>query len=60
MEFLGKYVIVYHWGKVYYHTISYNGYDSGQLICPKTLSMVRWAKLKNCSPIMDITSNKIY
>ncbi len=42
-EFLGKVVLVYHHGKVYYHTISYNGYKSGQLVCPKTFNLVRWA-----------------
>ncbi len=59
MEFLGDVVLVYHWGKVYYHTISYNGYKSGQLIDPRTFSLVRWAQLKHCAPIFNIDSKKI-
>lgn len=58
-EYYGNLVLVYHWGRVYYHTISYGGYPQGQLICPKTHSIVRWARLKNCSPIMNINTKKI-
>ena len=58
-EYFGNLILVYHWGKVYYHTISYNGYPQGQLICPKTFSLVRWARLKNCSPIFNIDTKKI-
>ena len=52
-------ILVYHWGKVYYHTISYNGYKQGQLICTKTFKLVRWANLKHCAPIMNISTKKI-
>ncbi len=52
-------VLVYHWGKVYYHTISYNGYKSGQLLDPKTFAPVRWAQLKHCAPIQNTTSKRI-
>lgn len=54
-----KLILVYHWGKVYYHTISYNGEDVGLLICPYTMNAVRWAKLKHCAPIFDEGKNKI-
>jgi hypothetical protein len=58
-EYLGNLILVYHWGRVYYHTISYSGYPQGQLINPKTLEIVRWAKLKNCAPIFNIERKKI-
>lgn len=54
-----NYIIVYHWGKVYYHTISYNGYAQGQLIDIKTNKTVRWARLKNCAPIFDTVKKQI-
>lgn len=50
--------LVYHWGRVYFFTWSYNGYAQGQLICTKTMSLVRWAKAKHCAPIMN-TDNKV-
>lgn len=60
---LGNYknnlILVYHWGKVYYHTIQYNGEGVGQLLCPYTLNYVRWAKLKNCAPIFNTVTKKI-
>lgn len=52
-------ILVYHWGKVYYHTISYNGYAQGQLIDPYTMQYVRWAQLKHCSPIFNINTKQI-
>lgn len=58
-EHFGEVALVYHWGKVYYHTISYNGYEQGQLICPKTFNLVRWAKLKHCAPIMNTNTGRI-
>ncbi len=58
-EWYGNVILVYHWGKVYYHTISYNGYKQGQLICTKTFKLVRWANLKHCAPIMNISTKKI-
>ena len=58
-EYLGDLLLVYHWGKVYYHTISYNGYEQGQLVCTKTFKLVRWAKLKHCAPIQNKNSKRI-
>lgn len=58
-EHLVHVVLVYHWGKVYYHTVSYNVYEQGQLICTKTFNLVRWAKLKHCAPIMNTNSKRI-
>lgn len=52
-------VLVYHWGRVYYHTVQYNGDGVGQLVCPYTHSYVRWAKLKHCSPIFNTVTKKI-
>lgn len=52
-------ILVYHWGKVYYHTISYNGYKQGQLIDPVTHEFVRWSQLKHCAPIYNKTICKI-
>lgn len=49
----GKVILVYHWGKVYYHTVSYNGYKQGQLIDINTNKIVRWAQLKHCAPIFN-------
>ncbi|MCK9447207.1 hypothetical protein M0Q50_10175 [bacterium] len=59
MEWIGKVLLVYHWGNIYYHTISYNGYQQGQLIHPTTHELVRWAKLKHCSPVFNIGTKKI-
>lgn len=58
-EYLGNLVFVYHWGRVYFFTWSYNGYQQGQLICPKTMRLVRWARAKHCAPIMNIDSKVI-
>lgn len=58
-EYLGNLIIVYHWGRIYYHTISYNGYPQGQLITIKEHKLVRWAKLKHCSPVFNKTTKKI-
>lgn len=52
-------ILVYHWGRVYYHTISYNGYKQGQLICPNTNKILRWAQLKHCAPVFNVTRKKI-
>lgn len=59
LDFHKNCIIVYHWGKVYYHTISYNGYKQGQLIDPKTKNLVRWAQLKHCAPIINLETEKI-
>jgi len=52
-------ILVYHWDRIYYHTISYGGYKQGQLLDPKTLNGVRWAQLKHCAPIFDVELKKI-
>lgn len=53
MKWLGSVILVYHWGKIYYCTVSYNGYKQGQLIDPYTKELVRWVQLKHCSPIFN-------
>lgn len=50
---------VYHWGRIYLFTWSYNGYPQGQLIDIRTGKYVRWAKSKHCAPIFNVTRNKI-
>ena len=57
--YLGSVVLVYHWGNVYYHTVSYNGYAQGQLIDINTFEFVKWTQLKNCAPIFNIDEKKI-
>jgi len=57
--YLKNMILVYHWGKIYYHTISYGGYDQGQLIDSKTLKFVQWCKLKHCAPILNRQTGKI-
>ena len=52
-------VLVYHWGKVYYHDISYNGEMTGSLYDTKTLKSVQWCKLKHCAPIFNKLTKKI-
>lgn len=52
-------VLVYHWGKVYYHTVSYNGDRNGQLFDIQTGQYVRWANIKNCSPILNMDTQQI-
>lgn len=54
-----KKILVYHWGRVYYHTISYNGYKSGQLMDIKTGQYVRWAQLKHCAPVRNVNTKKL-
>jgi len=56
---LGRCLLVYHWGRVYYHTISYNGYPQGQLIDVNTLKIHRWTKLKHCAPIFNTKEKTI-
>ena len=58
-EYLGEMILVYHWGKIYYFTISYNGYPQGQLVCPVTKNLVRWAKAKNCAPVFNEGTKRI-
>ncbi len=58
-SWLKNLVLVYHWGKIYYHTISYNGEGVGQLINPKTMELVRWCKLKHCAPVYNLQTYKI-
>jgi len=58
-EWLGNLILVYHWGRIYYHTISYGGEGVGQLVCPKTFNLLRWCRLKHCSPVFCITDKRI-
>jgi hypothetical protein len=55
----GHCLLVYHWGKLYYFTVSYNGYKQGQLLDIKTKSHVQWAQAKNCSPVKNCQDKKI-
>jgi hypothetical protein len=58
-DWLGNLILVYHWGRIYYHTISYNGEGVGQLVCPRTYNLLRWCRLKHCSPVFCITDKRI-
>lgn len=58
-KYNNRLIFVYHHGKVYYHTISYNGYEQGQLVDIKTGKYLSWAQLKHCAPILCVTTNKI-
>lgn len=58
-SYLGKLILVYHWGHVYYFTFSYNGESRGQLIEPKTFELVQWAQPKHCAPIFNVDIKKI-
>lgn len=49
----GKCVLVYHWGRIYYHSVSYGGSSTGQLLDPITKSSVRWCQLKHCAPVFN-------
>ncbi|MEO6304841.1 MAG: hypothetical protein ABIP51_16895 [Bacteroidia bacterium] len=55
----GTLVLVYHWGRAYYFTWSYNGYPQGQLVDIKTMHIVRWARPKNCAPIFNEKTKEI-
>jgi len=57
--YFGELILVYHWGRVYYFTFSYNGYPQGQLIDTKTFDLVQWAKPKHCAPIFNIDTKQI-
>lgn len=57
--YCGSLILVYHWGRVYYHTVSYNGYAQGQLMDINTFEFVKWTRLKNCAPIFNINTKKI-
>jgi len=58
-EYKKNMILVYHWGKVYYHDISYNGEVTGSLYDTQTLNSVQWCKLKNCAPIFNKSTKKI-
>lgn len=58
-SYLSRLVLVYHWGRIYYHTVSYGGYPQGQLINPITMDVVRWARLKHCAPVFNEDIKKI-
>jgi hypothetical protein len=53
----GTCLLVYHCGRLYYFTLSYNGYKSGQLLDMKRQTAVRWAQAKHCAPIVKQLSN---
>lgn len=55
----GKCIIVYHWGRLYYFTVSYNGYWQGQLLDMRTKSFVRWAQAKHSAPVKNCDTNQI-
>lgn len=55
----GKCYLVWHRGKVYYHSISYNGCDNGHLIDTKTMNSVKWCSLKNCAPIKNLQTGEL-
>lgn len=54
-----NYFLVYHLGRVYYHTGNINGYNTGQLLNFKTLEFVKWTALKNCAPIINTNTKKV-
>lgn len=58
-KYIRNVILVYHWGRVYYHDISYNGYKQGQLYDINTLKTVQWCQLKNCSPVFNKQTKKI-
>ncbi len=51
--------LVYHWGKVYYFTFSYNGDDRGQLMDTVNHNFVQWASPKHCAPIFNEDTKQI-
>jgi hypothetical protein len=51
--------IVCHWGRVYYFICSGNYFPRGQLVEMKTLKIVQWADIKNCSPVFNYTTKKL-
>lgn len=57
--YLKHLILVYRQGKVYYHTISYGGYKTGQLVDVNTHKLVGWCQLKHCAPVFDKTIKKI-
>lgn len=58
--YLQNMVLVYHWGRLYYHTVSYNGYKQGQLVTmDEKHDFVRWARLKHCSPVFCVDDKRI-
>jgi hypothetical protein len=59
LPYKDKLIMVYHWGKVYFYLSNHNSNGRGQLICPKTLKIVRWVRLQNCAPIFDEDLKKI-
>ena len=58
--YLKNMVLVYHWGRIYYHTVSYNGYVQGQLVTTDDKhNFVRWARLRNCAPIFCVDDKRV-
>lgn len=51
-------IIVYHQGRVCYHTVMYQGEFTGKLFDIKTKTFMRWANLKHCSPVNNISTGK--
>lgn len=53
-------ILIYHWGRIYYHLINYGGYGVAQLVCSRTHKLLnRWVRLKHASPIFCITDKRI-
>lgn len=52
-------IVVYYRGRIFYHTLMYQGDYRGQLIDMLTLKRVGWTSLKNCAPIVKLSNNKI-
>lgn len=58
--YLKNMLLVYHWGRLYYHTVSYNGYPQGQLITiDEKHEFVQWCRLRNCAPVFCIDDKRI-
>lgn len=59
LKYNGYGVLVYHWGRVYYHTISYNGGEHGALLDVKTQKFLRWANIKHCSAVRNKVNKRL-
>ena len=57
--YYGSFILVYHWGRIYYHTVSYGGYAQGQLMDINTFQTIKWTRLKNCAPIFNVNTKNI-
>lgn len=54
-------VFVWYRGRIYWHDVSYQGYDRGHIydINDPSKGGLKWVALKDCAPVLDLQTNRL-